>query len=58
MLFDGVRQVADHLALDTALLHLGEVQLPIRGPLRYRMTARDAVELCAIIRPSTAIPVH
>lgn len=58
VLYDGVRHVADCLQVDTALLHLGGVQFPITGPVRYTMTARDAVELCRIIRPRTAIPIH
>ena len=58
MLYDGVREVADRLKVDTAILHLGRVQFPITGPLRYTMTARDAVELCRLIRPRTVIPVH
>ena len=31
---------------------------PVTGPLRYTLTARDAVELCGLIRPRTAIPIH
>ena len=58
VLFDGVRQVADRLQIDTAVLHLGGVQFPITGPVRYSMTAKDAVELCGLIRPRTAIPIH
>jgi L-ascorbate metabolism protein UlaG (beta-lactamase superfamily) len=58
VLYDGVRQVADRLQVDTAVLHLGGVQFPVTGPVRYSMTARDAVELCGLIRPRTAIPVH
>jgi L-ascorbate metabolism protein UlaG (beta-lactamase superfamily) len=58
VLYDGVRQVADRLEVDTAILHLGGVRFPVTGPLRYTMTARDAVELCGLIRPRTAIPVH
>ncbi len=38
----GSEQVADRLTVDTALLHLGGVQFPITGPLRYSMTAREA----------------
>ena len=57
VLYDGVRQVA-RLQIDTAILHLGGVQFPITGPVRYSMTAKDAVELCRLIRPSTVIPVH
>lgn len=58
VLFDGVRAVADRLEVDTALLHLGGVRFPVTGPVRYTLTARDAVELCAQIRPRTAIPIH
>jgi L-ascorbate metabolism protein UlaG (beta-lactamase superfamily) len=58
VLYDGVREVADRLEVDTALLHLGGVQFRVTGPLRYTMTARDAVELCRLVRPRTAIPIH
>jgi L-ascorbate metabolism protein UlaG (beta-lactamase superfamily) len=58
VLYDGVREVADRLAVDTALLHLGGVRFPVTGPLRYTLTAREAVELCRLVRPRTAIPVH
>lgn len=58
VLYDGVRQVADRLQVDAALLHLGAVRFPVSGPLRYSMTAREAVELCRLVRPRTAIPIH
>ena len=58
VLYRGVRAVADRLDVGTAVLHLGKVQFPITGPLRYTMTAADAVELCRTVRPHTAIPVH
>jgi L-ascorbate metabolism protein UlaG (beta-lactamase superfamily) len=58
VLYDGVREVADRFRVDAALLHLGGVRFPISGPLHYTMTARQAVELCHLIRPRTAIPVH
>ncbi len=58
VLYDGVREVAERLRVDTALLHLGAVRFPVTGPLRYTMTAHDAVELCRLIRPRTAIPIH
>jgi L-ascorbate metabolism protein UlaG (beta-lactamase superfamily) len=58
VLYDGVREVAERLHVDTALLHLGGVRFPVTGPLRYTMTARDAVELCGLVRPRTAIPIH
>jgi L-ascorbate metabolism protein UlaG (beta-lactamase superfamily) len=53
-----VREVADRLRVDTALLHLGGVRFPVTGPVRYTMTAKDAVELCRLINPRTAIPIH
>jgi L-ascorbate metabolism protein UlaG (beta-lactamase superfamily) len=58
VLYDGVREVADRLRVDTAILHLGGVQFPVTGPVRYTMTARDAIALCELIRPRTAIPLH
>jgi L-ascorbate metabolism protein UlaG (beta-lactamase superfamily) len=58
VLYDGVRQVAGRIPVDIALLHLGSVQFPVTGPLRYTMTARDAVELIGLVRPRTVVPVH
>lgn len=58
MLYDGLREVANRVDVDLALLHLGGVRFPITGPLRYTMTAADAVELCRLVRPRTVIPVH
>ena len=58
VLFDGVREVADRLHVDVALLHLGGVRFPITGPLHYTMTIDDGIELCRSIRPRVAIPVH
>ena len=58
VLYDGVKQVADRLEVDTALLHLGGVRFPVSGPLHYTMTASQAIELCGLIRPRTVVPVH
>jgi L-ascorbate metabolism protein UlaG (beta-lactamase superfamily) len=58
VLYDGLRQVADRLQVGTALLHLGCVRFPITGPVHYSMTARQAIQLCQLVRPQTAIPVH
>jgi L-ascorbate metabolism protein UlaG (beta-lactamase superfamily) len=44
--------------VDTALLHLGGVQFPVTGPVHYTMTAKDAVELCCLVRPRAVIPIH
>ena len=58
VLYDGVREVAERLEVGTAVVHLGGVRFPVSGPLRYTMTARDAVELCGLLRPQTVIPIH
>jgi L-ascorbate metabolism protein UlaG (beta-lactamase superfamily) len=58
VLYDGVRHVADRLEVDIALLHLGAVQFGLTGPIRYSMTAQEAVELCGLVRPRVAVPVH
>ena len=53
-----MREVAGRVEVDIALLHLGGVRFPVTGPMRYTMTARDALELCGLIQPRTAIPIH
>ena len=58
VLYDGVREVAVRIDVGTALVHLGGVRFPVTGPLRYTMTAEQAVELLGELRPRTAIPVH
>jgi L-ascorbate metabolism protein UlaG (beta-lactamase superfamily) len=58
VLYDGVREVAERLQVDTALLHLGGVQFPISGPIHYTLTAKGAIELCGLIGPRRAIPIH
>jgi L-ascorbate metabolism protein UlaG (beta-lactamase superfamily) len=58
VLYDGVRQVADRIDVDVAVLHLGGVRFPVTGPLRYTMTVDEGVELCRLLTPRVAIPVH
>lgn len=58
VLYDGVRSVADRVDVGTAILHLGSVHFPITGPIKYTMTAADAIELCERLEPHTAVPVH
>ena len=58
VLYGGVREVAVRIDVGTALVHLGGVRFPVTGPLRYTMTAEQAVELLGELRPRTAIPVH
>ena len=53
VLYDGVRSVAERVDVGTAIVHLGSVHFPITGPIKYTMTAKDAVELCQLLRPNT-----
>jgi L-ascorbate metabolism protein UlaG (beta-lactamase superfamily) len=53
-----VRQVAQQLDVDVLLMHLGSVQFPVTGPLRYSMNSTDAVELIRLTAPRIAVPVH
>ncbi|GAB3216572.1 MBL fold metallo-hydrolase [Kineococcus gypseus] len=58
VLHGAVLQVAARLDVDTVLLHLGCVRFPLTGPVRYSMSAAEAVRLCRAIRPRTIVPVH
>lgn len=58
VLYGGVRAVAERLRVDVAIVHLGGVCFPITGPLRYTMTAREAVRLCERLRPRVVLPIH
>jgi L-ascorbate metabolism protein UlaG (beta-lactamase superfamily) len=40
------------------MIHLGGVRFPVTGPLRYTMTADEAVELCGLLGPETVVPIH
>jgi L-ascorbate metabolism protein UlaG (beta-lactamase superfamily) len=58
VLYDGVRAVAERLSVQVAVMHLGAVRFPVTGPLRYTLTAREAIELCRLLRPRVVIPIH
>jgi L-ascorbate metabolism protein UlaG (beta-lactamase superfamily) len=58
VLFDGVREVAERLTVDIALLHAGGVRFPVTGPLHYSLTGGAFAETVALVRPRTTVPVH
>ena len=58
VLYDGVREVGARLDVDVAVLHLGAVQFPVTGPLRYSMNGHEAAELIGLLQPRVAVPVH
>ncbi len=58
VLYDGVREVAERLDVDVALIHLGGVRFPISGPLRYTMGGAEAAELADLVAPRIVVPIH
>ena len=58
VLYEGVREVAKNVDVGAAIVHLGGVRFPVSGPLRYTMTAEDAVELCGLLDPQAIVPIH
>ena len=40
------------------IVHVGSVRFPVTGPVEYTMTAQEAIELCQLLGPNTAVPVH
>jgi len=58
VLYPALRGVPERLEVGTMLLHLGCVRFGVTGPLRYSMTGEEAVALCRVVKPRTAIPVH
>jgi L-ascorbate metabolism protein UlaG (beta-lactamase superfamily) len=58
VVFPGALEVASRFTVDTAILHLGKVQFGLTGPTRFSMTGKDAVRLCATIKPRRIVPVH
>jgi L-ascorbate metabolism protein UlaG (beta-lactamase superfamily) len=58
VLYEGVKSLKGRWDIDVALVHLGGVQFPVTGPLRYTLTAREAVELVGLLEPGVAVPIH
>ena len=58
VLYDEVREAVKRLTVDIALLHLGGVRFPITGPLRYTLTASQAIELMEVMGARIVVPIH
>ena len=58
VLYGGLREAATAMTVDVLVTHVGGVQFPITGPLRYTMTGQHAVELVELAAPRVAVPVH
>lgn len=51
-------RAARRMDVEVLLVHLGSVQFPISGPVRYSMNAADAIRLIGHTSPRVAVPVH
>ncbi|HEX4109482.1 MAG TPA: MBL fold metallo-hydrolase [Solirubrobacteraceae bacterium] len=59
VLYEGVREVANRMDVGTAIVHMGGVTFWwLSGPLKYTMTAKDALELCELVKPHAIVPIH
>ncbi len=58
VMYEGLSEVGRRFTVSLAMIHLGGVRFPISGPLRYTMSAADAVRLGDEIRPRTVVPIH
>ncbi len=56
--YRSVRRAALAMAVDVAIVHLGEVRFPVTGPVRYSLTARQGFELGRLSGAESIIPVH
>jgi L-ascorbate metabolism protein UlaG (beta-lactamase superfamily) len=56
--YSGLKGVAEAFDIDVAVIHLGGVEFGVTGPLRYSMTAHEAVKLLELMKPRVAVPVH
>jgi L-ascorbate metabolism protein UlaG (beta-lactamase superfamily) len=58
VLYDGARDAAARLEVDALVLHAGAVRFAVTGPLRYTLSAAEAVELSRLAGARTIVPVH
>jgi L-ascorbate metabolism protein UlaG (beta-lactamase superfamily) len=58
VVYPGVKAMTGRWEIDVALLHLGGVQFPVTGPLRYTLTADGAIELVELLEPRVVVPIH
>jgi L-ascorbate metabolism protein UlaG (beta-lactamase superfamily) len=53
-----LRDTAKAMSVDVLIVHVGGVQFPVTGGVRYTMTGTQAARLVDLVRPRVAVPVH
>jgi len=56
--FNGLSEIGERFKIGTAVVHIGGVQFPIMGPIRFTLNAREAVKIARALSPATVIPIH
>ena len=56
--FSGIHEIAQRFNVGTVVLHIGKASFPITGPIRFTLTAKEAVRIIKVFNPHVAIPIH
>jgi len=56
--FNGLREIGERFKIGTAIMHIGGVQFPIMGPIRFTLNAREAIRITQALNPQVMIPIH
>jgi len=56
--FNGLREIGERFSIGTAIVHIGGVQFPIMGPIRFTSNAREAIRITQALNPQVMIPIH
>ncbi|MBK9924776.1 MAG: MBL fold metallo-hydrolase [Anaerolineales bacterium] len=56
--FNGLREIGQRFKIGTAIVHIGGVQFPIMGPIRFTFNAHEAIQIAQTLNPRTVIPIH
>ena len=56
--FNGIHEIAHRFKVSAAILHIGKASFPITGPIRFTLSAKEAVRITRTLNPRTVIPIH
>jgi len=56
--FNGIHEIGNRFNVSAAILHIGKASFPITGPIRFTLTAKEAVRITRTLNPRTVIPIH
>jgi len=56
--FNKLREIGERFKIGTAIVHIGGVQFPIMGPIRFTLNAREALRVTQALNPRVMIPIH